>query len=358
MHQIENNLSSKSIAATDSGEYVDIIDVVGFLSRSKMWLASGILAGLLGAGFLFTTKMSPTYFTSVPLTNEGVVKAFAASDLQSLFDRSEFKSAFAARYAARSGGKILVEGSLPFKVLASGANLILEIASKSSDPLGSRALEITNDLSLSVTEYNKNEKAHFDAQNAGVMPVLKTDLEVTFTKVVALQSAEESPYRVKLFAMEAMLSQRAGMRPIPATAVLGSSMGDDVLRLLGAVGGKISPEERTKLLTEYGLISGAIKAIQAKYELPIKDLSSRFAPLSAGLIAAANGPMPVYVPVIDDVAFKASVAAGLHERKETKLPFILAIGLILGALFGLMAYGTKIFIEDNRDRLKAALNSK
>ena len=246
-----------------------------------------------------------------------------------------------------------MDGNFPLKITSSVTNLDLEISAKSQDATGLRALGIAHDLNLSLIELKKSQKERLlKHDSAEAFPIGNGELETAFTKLVALQNSEESPHRVKLFALEATLSQRAGVRPTPSTFVLGTSIGDDVPRLLGALDGKMSREEQMKILVEYGQITGAIRAIQAKYDQPIKELSARFAQVSAEIIAS------VPVPVVDEAAFKSAVAAGTHERKETKQLFLLAVGVILGALFGIVGFGIKVFIGDNRERLRAALSAK
>jgi hypothetical protein len=337
-------------------EYIDIVDVIGFLWRAKIWIFSGIFIGLVGAFFVFRTKMRPTYYTSVPFSAVGFSPGLAVAELNRFVDGPEVKPLISAKYSAHSNSDPVVDGNFPLKFVMSGSNYILEVAAKFQDSSGMKALGIASDLSRVVAQYRKDLIDHSSALDSGTVVVKKTDLESTFTKLVAMQSIEESPYRVKLFAMEALLAQKSGTRPIPATSVLGTAMGDDVLRLMGILGSKLSNEERVKMLSEYGMITGAIKAIQAKYDLPIRELSGRFAPMSPEIIASVNA-VPFPVPVIDEPAFRVSVAAGTHERKESKLPIILALGVIIGAAAGIFGYGTKTFIEDNQDRIRAAIGA-
>ena len=353
------NKEIETVVPYVNADYIDLVDVVGFLWRGRIWILSSIILGMLGAAAMAVIKFQPTYYTSVPLIKGSDSPGAAAAELSRVIEAPKIKATMMDRYVAHSAGEFNVDGNFPLKITSSATNLDLEISAKSQDATGLRALGIAHDLNLSLIELKKSQNERLSKHaSAEAFPIGNGELETAFTKLVALQNSEESPHRVKLFALEATLSQRAGVRPTPSTFVLGTSIGDDVLRLLGALDGKMSREEQMKILVEYGQITGAIRAIQAKYDQPIKELSARFAQVSAEIIASVPVPIPIPIPVVDEAAFKSAVAAGTHERKETKQPFVLAVGVILGALFGIVGFGIKVFIGDNRERLRAALSAK
>jgi hypothetical protein len=85
----------------------------------------------------------------------------------------------------------------------------------------------------------------------------------------------------------------------------------------------------------------------------VRDLTAGLTVLSASLINNVTGEAGLYpVIVVDDVAYRASVAAGTHERYESKRAPFWALGAILGGMMGLMGYGLNLFIGANRERIR------
>jgi hypothetical protein len=82
-------------------------------------------------------------------------------------------------------------------------------------------------------------------------------------------------------------------------------------------------------------------------------MTAAMASLSGEILKAASGDVGlVPVVVVDKAAFAGAVAAGTHERYESKRALFLALGVILGGMLGLMAFGVRIFIAENRERIQ------
>jgi hypothetical protein len=139
------------------------------------------------------------------------------------------------------------------------------------------------------------------------------------------------------------------VKPIPATFAKGTSLGDDVFRLLGTADSKLAAAEKAQIIKDYSELAGAIKAIEAKYEAPLNQLTSALAGASGVLTTLIKG-YPVVVA--DEAAFKSAVSVGVHERYESKRGLFLILGVMLGGLLGLMAYGSYSFFKANKARLK------
>ncbi len=330
-------------------DYIDIIDVLGFFWRAKVFVIIGILIMTLLAVGIVNAKKPPVYITSVPVSLEvagGIMPDQITANFNGLMARADIQKAL---HTANVG---FVGGKPPFKLTSSAGETSVEFSSLSSDPGGARALNAVRALTEASRKLNQTQE---DA-SSNVAPEKKasSDLEETFRKLVALQVSEEAPYRSRLFAIEANLAQKTGIRPIPATFVKGTSLGDDVFRLLGAADSKLTDSERAEIIKEYSELAGAIRVIAAKYEAPLTQLSPALSGASGVLAELVKG-YPVVLA--DEATFKASVSIGTHERYESKRALFLILGVMLGGLFGLMSYGAYQFFASNKDRLKAVLRS-
>ena len=310
-----------------------MIDAIGFLWRAKLWVITGIVIGITCAVVTVYSKKPPVYVTSLPITLE-VAAALNPDAIVAKFnqfiDRPDLKTALP--------GVALLGGKMPFKLVSSGSNLGLEVSRLSAEASGDEAMKAAEGLTNAARDLNKN-------------------IETEFAKLAQMQASEEAPVKAKLYGLEAKLAQKYGAK---TTQVMGAvPLGDDVLRLLGALEGKISAAERAAVITEYSSLVGQIRAIQAKYVQPINEMTAGMASLSAGIIKSATGDLgEVPVVVLDKAAFKASVAAGTHERYESKRALFIALGVILGGMLGLMAYGVRLFIAENRERIQKIFRSE
>jgi hypothetical protein len=338
------NPNSTNVPKGAEDDYIDIIDVLGFLWRAKVFVIIGILVMTLLAVGVVNAQKPPIYITSVPVSLEvagGITTDQITANFNGLMARADIQKAL---HAAKGG---FVGGKPPFKLTSSAGETSVEFSSLSSDPGGERALNAVKALTEAARKLNQTQE---DASST-VAPEKKasSDLEDTFRKLVASQVSEEAPYRSRLFALEANLAQKMGIRPIPATFVKGTSLGDDVFRLLGAADSKLTDSEKAEIIKEYSELAGAIRVIEAKYEAPLAQLTSALSGASGVLADLVKG-YPVVLA--DEAAFKASVSIGAHERYESKRGLFLVLGVMLGGIFGLMTYGVVQFAKDNSSRLR------
>jgi hypothetical protein len=331
-------------------EYIDIIDVMGFLWRAKVFVIAGALIGVITSISVALAKKPPVFVTTLPVILQ-VAGAAKPEDIVSKFNG--LLSLPNVQNSLISKGVEFIGGKLPFKLKTASGNVRLEYSSELADPAGEKALVAAQALASAAEDLNKkiyeaSAQSHLDKQP-------QSDLEIQFARVSEAQAREESPHRIKLFEIETSLAQKSGSRPIPAAFIEGTSIGDDVLRLIAAA--KLSDTERLKIVNQYSELVGKIKAIQAKYEPPIKDMTDALTSLSSGVLGAAmseSGSYPVLL--VSAGQYKASVAAGNHERYENMLPLFGVLGVLLGALSGMMAYGLLVFSRENADRLRGAFS--
>ncbi len=348
------NADNSNVAQINQdSEYLDMIDVFGFVWRAKVWVVLGVSAGLLFAMAVVTLKKPPVYVTTLPVTFE-VSGGYTSDGVLNKFNQLIDSVDLRAKVAESLGQDGLVAGKAPFKLANAGGNWSLEVSSKGSDSTGAAALEMANVIQAVGKSLNENNANV--ASEEHVSEHVKSELEMRFVSVASRQAKEEAPLRAKLFALESKLAQKAGVRPQPSSFVEGTSIGDDVLRMLGASEGKLTEAERQAVLAEYASLTGEIRAVQAKYAQPIKELTASLATMSGPTIADVfhdAGKLPVIK--VDETVYRGMVATGSHERFESKKALFLILGVMLGGMLGLMGYGVKLFINENRDRIRAVL---
>jgi hypothetical protein len=339
------NPNSTNASKASEDDYIDIIDVLGFLWRAKVFVIIGILVMTLLAVGIVNAKKPSVYITSVPVSLEvagWITPDQITANFNGLMARADIQKAL---HTANVG---FVDGKPPFKLTSSAGETSVEFSSLSSDPDGERALNAVRALTEAARKLNQTQEDASSAVASGKKA--SSDLEETFRKLVASQVSEEAPYRSRLFALEAKLAQKTGMKPLPATFVKGTSLGDDVFRLLGAADSKLTDSEKAEIIKEYSELAGAIKGIEAKYEASLIQLTKAFSETSSVLSELVKG-FPVILA--DEDTFKASISVGVHERYDNKRPLFLILGVMLGGLLGLMAYGMSQFARDNSARLRA-----
>ena len=325
-------------------DYIDIIDVLGFLWRAKVYVIVGVVLMVAAAIGVVISKKPPVFISTVPVTLEvagGISSDQISAKFGSLLGRADIIKDLNAAGVGFVGGKA------PFRLVNTLGVMTLEVSSLSTDSSGERALKAVQALTAAAEKLNKTQT---DA-SADVTASKKStsDLEEKFRQVVAAQVAEEAPFRAKLFALEARLAQKSGRNPTPATFVKGTSTGDDVMRLFGAAESKLTDLEKTEIIQEYADLVGSIKAIEAKYEEPLLQLAKAME-ASSGLLSDVVRGYPVLVA--NEGAYRASVAIGVHERYESKRALFVVLGVLLGGLLGLMTYGLVIFMRQNSARLR------
>jgi len=341
-----NSTHSKVIRSAQE-EYFDFIDVLAFFWRARFFLMIGSVLGCAFAIIFAFMKKPPVFVTTLPVTIEvagGVRPEEITAKFSSLIGREDILKAFEAKDIEFIGGQ------LPFALRNSPRSTTLEFRSKSSDPTGGMALMAAKVLADAAVSLNKKISAS-DISPIASKPI-NSHVEVNFAKLAEAQAREEAPLKIKLYTIEAELAQKTGMRPQPSAAATGASLGDDVLRLLAAVPTKVPDDEVSKIVLEYSELVGKIRAVQAKYEYPARELTKEMASLSSSLIGDTGGEAQKYpVIVVNEADYRAAVAAGTHERYENKLLFMAGFGILSGALFGTIASSLRNFVKKNQNRL-------
>jgi hypothetical protein len=345
---------NQAVLQIPESEFIDVIDVAWLVWKARTWLLSGIILGTFGAMYVAQVKKPPVFVSLLSANLDvagGINFDSSAAKFNEFISRADVLSIFSA--SGGSGAGALINGKILAKLVSQPSSVMLEVSSLSADSSGEAALKLAQKLTSTARDLNKRLTEARASVSAGGAVSGRSDLEKNFAKLTSAQAREEAPLRAKLFALESKLSMRAGIRPTPSALVQGTAIGDDVLRMMGALDSKLTPEERTQVISEYSELVGAIRGVQAKYEQPVRELTGSLSVLSASVINNVTGGAGLYpVIVVDEAAYRARVAAGTHERYESKRALILVLGAILGGMMGLMGYGLNSFIGANRERIR------
>jgi hypothetical protein len=336
------NLPKNSKGIDD--DYVDIIDVMVFLWRAKVFVFVGVLLFSGVALAYVNSRKPPVYVTDLPIrlaAAGGITPDAIITKFNGFIAGSRVQEALLSRGVGFVGGKP------PFRLMKGENSFALEVNSLQPDPSGERALNWAKTL-YEVTQDSNKKSA--DEGSAAKIKAPSSDLEYKLAQLAGAQAAEEAPLRLELFSLEARLAQAAGSRPTPAAFFKGTSIGEDVLRLMAAAQSRITATEREKILSSYSDLIGKIKAVQAKYEWPLAELEKSLA-LAEGVLTSLGTGYPA--AWVDEVEYKSSVMAGSHQRFENKTWLFLLLGAVLGAVFGLMSYASLSFFRANLSRLRA-----
>jgi len=341
---VKENTSSES--ATD---FFDVIDVISWCWQAKLWIVSTMIIGLVSGLTWSYFRRPPQFVTNVPVQIE-TGKSLSPESLEAKFNellgtkdaRSGFESIFSA--------KMLTSPAI--RLFANNTGSYIEIRSLTSDPTGELAFNATN-LLHSVAK-NLNQKIHQDHKSTHSPDARPTSPdEQRLANLIAAQILEEAPIKERIFAIESKLAEQAGPRAIPVARIQFNVVGDDVLRLLGILGAKIPPNERDKIVDEFAALSGKIRAIQAKYEKPLRDLTAGLNALSQSLIDNSSGESSLYpVVMLQEDSYRAAVTGKTHERSENKVKLYSMLGVMIGAVLGMVGFAIKNYLANNLNRLR------
>ena len=53
--------------STSESDFVDVVDLLGYIWKAKLWILGGIIVGLIGAYWASTVKHPPQFMTRVPV---------------------------------------------------------------------------------------------------------------------------------------------------------------------------------------------------------------------------------------------------------------------------------------------------
>jgi hypothetical protein len=344
---------NKPILANECKD-VDVVDLLAFFWRARRSIGVGVLVGLVLALGLVVFKKPSLYFTSVPVFLIEDAVGGTSDQVKSSFESLVSHRDLIAALSSSSAQLQIIGGKAPFKLKNSAGLFSLEFASLSSDPTGRiavAALETLADATRSINaRINETEKAlSADLQR-------KSSPEIRYSNLVKRMTLELADSRIRLFALESRLSEKAGVRPLPSIVDRGTAMGDDVLRLIAIAGPKLSAEERQSIITDYAQAVGDIRAITAKYERPLEQMNESIRGFATSIRQSAQLSDSLYpVFAMDHVKYQNLVATGAHERFERKWPLFMVLGGAFGAVMGLIFYMGRQFLKDNQLRLRRAL---
>ena len=361
---------------TPEDEYIDMIDVLGFVWKARLAILLGMSIGLIGAWIISTKRKPPLYITTMAVNTEYLSSPSQEADITVFNNTVSLRVAANAIYDQLSKDPdSRIHAALESKGLTRETFIADQIANDGPIPLrlikgdreGSFAVEsrfrnsdegavLTAALVRASREVlTKLNAPSLKSNSNSVTTQAEKTLDAThpYQQVIKMRLAEEATPRTALFKLEARLVEKLG--PLAMSIPRGGSP-DQVMRLLGALlhTKKISDPDAQEVQAEREALVARLEMIEAKYDQATRDAEVSLKSLSADIILRATGTKDL-IPIFtaDAASLEQKLATSSIERYESKRGLFLALGVILGAMLGLMAYGMRLFLAENRDRMRA-----
>lgn len=356
-----SNASLSNESAAKEPEYVDLIDVIARIWKSKVWMITGALLGLTTAAVvgsnkpltLVTTILPVTIDLPGPHTQERILTEF-----NHLINRQDFQKLFAENLGEEKKSLLLDEKS-PFQLGSSFGLYYLEIRQYRADSDGAMQFKIGRALAETSRKINDRLAKEPKHEQELLHTPANTDIEATFASLASSQAEEDAPVRMELYLLEKKLIEKLGIQsssaPKLSTAIAPET---GILNLLATSGKKLSKAERIQFIKQYSALVGQLKSNDIVYQAAFRDLSDDLLTISRRLIEhATHATGNVLVISIDENAYRTSILTGKHLRVENKKPIFYTFSVIFGGLLGFTIYAAKLYFQKNREYFRAKFQS-
>lgn len=377
-----NDISAKE---TSVDEYIDLVDVIRFFWRARFYMLVAVLIGLSSAA-LVSFKLRPsTYIYSVPvyvdnrpgLSFDGVITKFnhvvsTSGVADNIFEQLVKEQDPRVIELIRKNGwtkdrfiglQVGKDVLTPLKLVKSdrGNEYIIESKFNIRDEEGI----LTKALIAATHEFISARNlfvASSQAQDVNNDEMRELNAAInSFEQFSNRRMVEESETRLKLFSLEAKLSERLGSQ---AGAPHGGET-DQVTRLLGYLfhSKKISKKEFQEITKTHATYLSRLEIIRIKYESMMLELGASVKKRADSIISREvdkDGVSPEVIPtlaLIKDV-FEERLANDQVERIESKRPLYFVVGIILGLVSGVFGFAVREFIRENSAKLRAIFRTQ
>lgn len=377
------DLQVRSVEKTE--EYIDLVDVVRFLWRSRNYILLGILCGVLFATYINVYKFPPRYYFRIPVS----VDTAGAMDLatvksrfndlvstpsvaERIFDELEKNSdpavmetlkklnwtrqTFVALQSGSGGGNLtplrIETGETKGSYVVESTRLSPELGVELARAMTAAVKEVFLDQNRRMKE-NFVQKSPKEIQNNSAPSRAYVDVAKSL-------EIEKSPARMRLFAIEDRLVKKWGPS-IHLSKVVRTGERDQIERLLAALvnAGKVRMSEAVQILEERAELIGIMNMVDAKYSQALKDAKE---PLNLTVlqIRDATGGNLGLLPIVevDEPLLQERIQSGTVQNYESKSSYFYSVGVILGGVLGMVVFGMNLFVSQNRDRLRDVFRTK
>lgn len=340
-------------------EFVDLIDLIAFFWRSKIWIAVGAMAGLIIGFAINSGRPDGNIVATVPVVIESagqIATRSVIAQMNQAITRPDFRELFVKNLDQAVANSLSTKANLPFRFLPSPYNsgIVMEVLEVHSDPSGALPLKYAKALATPARELNKKISPLKGVDNGFANPNLNSNLEKSTMLVLGKMYAEWSDTQYKMSALKTKVERRTGVRLTQERPMNETAPDDYVIRMLAQYPEKFSSEERDSFLKENAELNATFRTKQLKYELVVRELLQPFSDQVTQLIDQATGnvgQVPVLAPDIE--AYRALVSAGNFEHTEYKKPFVLFISCVIGSIVATFVFATFLYLQKNRNRLRA-----
>lgn len=356
---------------------INIIDVLGFLWRSKFFLISGMILGLAVARIVEVLWKPPIYVTQVP-----VVLIFSLEDQNTILAKlNEFVTnpetarqvyqrllsypdpEVRAKLTAESidvtsfiNKQRAQDEKLSFRIAKGSRLAAFELETRfafrdSKAAIATAIAEIVRDLSL---QHNK--------EILRISPEIKEEKQAGFSETQRkyqelnkLKFSDEKESRLRLYRIEARLLEKLG--PDFSSLLRVSGGGDQILRLLAMLleSKKITERESETILQEREELVVKLELIRIKYEQVLIGVESDLRLLGKESFQspkASDNEIPILS--LDQNILNQRLSDVSYVRVDSKTSQLLTFGMLFGALVGVLINSGNVFLRENKQKLKAA----
>ena len=348
--------SSKSVTVGENradrpSEYIDLVDIIAWFWKSKIWVLAGFCFGLVVAGIVTINRPLSFLVTNLPL----VTTPHTPEDVMGRFNefllRKDFQNLFLANLDEQNRKSILLDGVNPIQLMQLNDTYVLAIRQQEADSTGTKQVEIFNALMKAVRQLSEQP-----TKKQPLTGSTHAEAEARFVTLTSAQAEEMAALRIQLFALENKITQKTG---IQSSALMSGPtsmpLEETILKQIALSTGKLSDGERTQFVKTYSTIMGGIKKTHLKYEAPIRDLAATVVALSKQLSTQEAWGEDTPILSLDENAYKVALMKNTLIHTESKKAAFYAFSSILGALAGCMAYAIRCYLLENRKRLQAAM---
>lgn len=383
-------VENKNNALGQDDAYFDLIDILEFIWRARLFIVMGASIGLSVGWLVCDWTNPPIYIATVPVklvrvagTSNDLVKA----KLDSFISEREVSAFNALLSDSGTAGEIydildketnpLVrsamldnhltrENFISYQLKGAGIVPIRLLRGPGENELAAQCRFLKSDAKgvLSSAIVQATSQAII-AHNARLLKeIMKTDSTTSdridegflYRQVIKMRLADEFVPRTALLKLEEKLLQRLGSNI--ASSLPNES--DQIIRLMMRLvsAGKMSEIEVKEIQRQRNILIAELEVIKAKYDIVLREAELPLKDMSLGILQKANGEKNELLRiVVDDEALNQKIKTSSLEQYQSKRALFTSLGLALGTVLGVFVSVLKRYLFANRKRITAIFKS-
>ncbi len=331
----------------EQNEFFDVLDLFGFLWKSRRWIfIFGLIGILVSVGF---TKIfySPLSLVRIPLLVENSFDLDQGEIVQAINSLASVEEI----NAELSKGLPAIKNTVKKIEIKKDHQIYwLEIGTLNQDGQGLidlKTIEIFEKKSMAI--HQEEGEGTLSDRWVQSSAQFKPELKDQFLELERHQLLEEAPLKAKLFSMEAKLSKFIGPNSLSGYIESSENLGDSVLRMLSSSKNPLSESERQRVYNEYASILSSLKLVKRKYDTPIKELTIKIDESLKEYFLLLRSKNKNHIVI---KAAKKTIEEFAIQKISRNWLLISSLGALIGALVGLALHKTKDFLLANKERIE------